>query len=111
MPFGRRRKGTAKQNTGKVFVDLSDYEISGDASRVSVKLTEVHSAADAKKVNDLIGTGAVIIIDLSKFDGGLPEKELFFESIRRTSRSEGYSVNGNGAVYIAAPSDTAVKRI
>lgn len=106
-----RGRGHHKGEPEKAFVDLGEVEVPNDRTEVRIKIAEPESVRDAKKICDQIGTGSIVIVDVSRFDGTFEERGAFLEALHSYSRSNNYVMNYNGTIYILSPSDVSVKRI
>ena len=108
--FGKKTtKTTAKIKP--VFVDLDQYEVPNDKTITRIKVAEPGTSDDAERICRYIGTGDLLVIDMSGFDGSRDDRETLVEILHSRARSENYSMVSSGSVYIIAPSDVSLKKI
>ena len=107
-----RKKGIRSDGkVSRVFVDLDDYEISNDSTVTRIKVAEPGTSEDAEKICKYIGTGDIVVVDISGFDGGPADREMFTELLHSKARSENYSMASSGSLFIITPSDVSLKKI
>ena len=95
----------------KVFVDLENCEVPNDRTVVRIKVSEPGTSEDAEKICKFIGTGDIVIVDISGDDGGPADREMLTEILHSKARSENYGMSSSGSLFIIAPSDVSVKKI
>ncbi len=95
----------------QVFIDLDQYEVPNDRTVTRIKVAEPGTSEDAERICRYIGTGDLLVIDMSGFDGGRDDKEVLIEILHAKARSEKYNMVSSGSVYIIAPSDVSLKKI
>ena len=108
--FGKKTVKTAGKGS-QVFIDLDQYEIPNDKTITRIKVAEPGTSDDAERICRYIGTGDLLVIDMSGFDGGRDDREVLVEILHSKARSENYSMVSSGSVYIIAPSDVSLKKI
>ena len=108
--FGKKTAKTSGKGS-QVFIDLDQYEIPNDKTITRIKVAEPGTSDDAERICRYIGTGDLLVIDMSGFDGGRDDREVLVEILHSKARSENYSMVSSGSVYIIAPSDVSLKKI
>ena len=107
-----RNKGSkAAGRTERVFVDLDDYEVANDRTVIRIKVAEPGTSDDADRICRYIGTGDLLVIDMSGFDGSPEDRQILTEILHTKARSENYTMVFSGSVYIITPTDVSLKKI
>ena len=94
-----------------MFVDLDNYEVPNDRTVIRMKVAEPGTSDDASKICRYIGTGDLVVIDMSGFDGSSDDRQILTEILHTKARSENYSMVFSGSVYIITPPDVSLKKI
>ena len=94
-----------------VFVDLEDCEVPNDKTVVRIKVAEPGTSDDAERICRFIGTGDIVVIDMSGFSGGHDDRQTLTEILHTKARSENYTMVFSGSVYLITPSDVSLKKI
>ena len=74
-------------------------------------MAEPGTSDDADRICKYIGTGDLLVIDMSGFDGGRDDRDVLVEILHSRARAENYNMVSSGSVYIIAPSDVSLKKI
>ena len=111
-PTGLRKKGPKDANgTERVFIDLENCEVPNDRTVVRIKVAEPGTSDEAERICRYIGTGDLVIIDMSGFDGSYEDKETLIDVLHSKARAENYTMVSSGSVYIIAPADVSLRKI
>ena len=94
-----------------MFVDLDIYEVPNDRTVVRIKVAEPGTSDEAERICRYIGTGDLVIIDMSGFDGSPEDRQILTEILHTKARSENYSMASSGSLFIITPSDVSLKKI
>ena len=108
--FGKKTTKTAAK-IKPVFVDLDQYEVPNDKTITRIKVAEPGTSDDAERICRYIGTGDLLVIDMSGFDGSPSDKQMLTEILHSKARAENYNMAFSGSVYIITPSDVSLKKI
>lgn len=92
-------------------MDLDAFEIPNDRSVTRIKVAEPGTSDDAERICRYIGTGDLLVIDMSGFDGSPSDKQMLTEILHSKARAENYNMAFSGSVYIITPSDVSLKKI
>ena len=107
----KKKEQRTADGVPRVFVDLENCEVPNDRTVVRIKVAEPGTSDDAERICRYIGTGDLLVIDMSGFDGSRDDRETLVEILHSRARSENYSMVSSGSVYIIAPSDVSLKKI
>ena len=111
-PTGTKKSDDApKTKAQKVFVDLDAFEVPNDRTIIRMKVAEPGTSDDAEKICRYIGTGDLLVVDMSGFDGNHNDRQMLTEILHSKARSENYNMAFSGSVYIITPSDVSLKKI
>ena len=94
-----------------MFVDLDAFEVPNDRTIIRMKVAEPGTSDDAEKICRYIGTGDLLVVDMSGFDGNHNDRQRLTERLQSKARSENYNMAFSGSVYIITPSDVSLKKI
>ena len=94
-----------------MFIDLENYEVPNDRTIIRMKVAEPGTSDDAEKICRYIGTGDLLVVDMSGFDGNHNDRQMLTEILHSKARSENYNMAFSGSVYIITPSDVSLKKI
>ena len=94
-----------------MFIDLDNYEVPNDRTVVRIKVAEPGTSEEAERICRYIGTGDLVIIDMSGFDGSYEDRETLVDVLHSKARAENYTMVSSGSVYIIAPSDVSLRKI
>lgn len=94
-----------------MFIDLENCEVPNDRTVVRIKVAEPGTSDDAERICRFIGTGDILVIDMSGFSGSHDDRQNLTETLHSKARSENYTMVFSGSVYIITPSDTSLKKI
>ena len=92
-------------------MDLEKYEISNDKTVTRVKVAEPFTSGDAERICNFIGTGDLLIVDMSGFGGNNEDRQIFTEILHTKARTEDYMMVSSGSILVIAPSDVTFKKI
>ncbi len=106
-----KKESAPKAKPKKVFVDLDAFEVPNDRTVTRIKVAEPGTSDDAERICRYIGTGDLLVIDMSGFDGSPSDKQMLTEILHSKARSENYNMAFSGSVYIITPSDVSLKKI
>ncbi len=107
----RKKEQRDASGVPKVFVDLENCEVPNDRTVVRIKVAEPGTSDDAERICRFIGTGDLVVIDMSGFSGSHDDRQILTEILHSKARSENYSMVFSGSVYIITPSDVSLKKI
>ena len=107
----KKSGGTTKTKAQKVFVDLDAFEVPNDRSVIRLKVAEPSTSEDAERICRYIGTGDLLVSDMSGFDGNHNDRQILTEILHSKARSENYNMAFSGSVYIITPADVSLKKI
>ena len=111
-PTGLRKKGPKDANgTERVFIDLENCEVPNDRTVTRVKVAEPYTSADAERICKFIGSGDLLVVDMSEFGGTADDRQVLTEILHTKARTENYMMVTSGSVLIIAPSDVSFKKI
>ena len=94
-----------------VFVDLENCEVPNDRTVVRIKVAEPGTSDDAERICKFIGTGDLVVVDMSGFSGSHDDRQVLTDILHSKARSENYTMVFSGSVYIITPSDVSLKKI
>ena len=92
-------------------MDLDGFEIANDRSVTRIKVAEPGTSDDAERICKFIGTGDLVVIDMSGFSGSHEDRQILSEILHSKARAENYTMVFSGSVYIITPSDVSLKKI
>ena len=78
---------------------------------IRIKVAEPGTSDDADRICRYIGTGDLLVIDMSGFDGSPSDKQMLTEILHSKARAENYNMAFSGSVYIITPTDVSLKKI
>ena len=94
-----------------VFVDLENCEVPNDRTVVRIKVAEPGTSDDAERICNFIGTGDLVVVDMSGFSGSHDDRQVLTDILHSKARAENYTMVFSGSVYIITPSDVSLKKI
>ena len=110
--MGLRKKGPKdSEGVQMAFVYLEKYEVSNDRSVTRVKVAEPFTSGDAERICKFIGTGDLLIVDMSGFGGNNEDRQTLTEILHTKARTEDYMMVSSGSILVIAPSDVTFKKI
>ena len=92
-------------------MDLENYEVSNDRTVTRVKIAEPYTSADAERICKFIGTGDLLVVDMSGYGGSLEDRQILTEVLHTKARTENYMMVSSGSILMIAPSDVSFKKI
>ncbi len=107
----RKKEQRDASGVPKVFVDLENCEVPNDRTVVRIKVAEPGTSDDAERICRFIGTGDLVVIDMSGFSGSHDDRQILTEILHSKARSEHYSMAFSGSEYIITPSDVSLQKI
>ena len=109
MMMHKRSKGSDTEGLDRIFIDLTEVELSKSKRTSSVRVLRMNSVEDAKFINKGIAPKTPVIVDGSNCTES--KKELV-DAVRSSAREHGaefYEVND--CTWIITLTDTAVQAI
>ena len=94
-----------------MFIDLENCEIPNDKTITRVKVAEPVTSDDTEKICRCIGTGDLLVVDMSKFGGSAEDRQVLTEIMHTKARTENYTMVSSGSLYIIAPADVSLRKI
>ena len=107
----RKKEQKSVGRAPNVFVDLEYCEVPNDRTVIRMKVAEPGTSDDAERICRFIGTGDLLVIDMSGFSGSHEDRQVLSEILHSKARSENYNMVFSGSVYIITPSDVSLKKI
>ena len=107
----RKKEQRTVDGVPRVFVDLENCEVPNDRTVVRIKVAEPGTSDDAERICRYIGTGDLVVVDMSGFSGTHDDRQVLTEILHSKARSENYTMVFSGSVYITTPSDVSLKKI
>ena len=107
----RKKEQRTVDGVPRVFVDLENCEVPNDRTVVRIKVAEPGTSDDAERICRYIGTGDLVVVDMSGFSGTHDDRQVLTEILHSKARSENYAMVFSGSVYIITPSDVSLKKI
>ena len=107
----KRKEHKVIDGVPTVFVDLENYEVPNDRTVVRIKVAEPGTSDDAERICKFIGTGDLVVIDMSGFSGSHDDRQVLTDILHSKARADNYTMVFSGSVYIITPSDVSLKKI
>ena len=106
-----KRKDRVIDGVPSVFIDLENCEVPNDRTVVRIKVAEPGTSDDAERICNFIGTGDLVVVDMSGFSGSHDDRQVLTDILHSKARAENYTMVFSGSVYIITPSDVSLKKI
>ena len=107
----KKKESAPKDKAEKVFVDLEAFEVPNDRTVIRIKVAEPGTSEAAERICKYIGTGDLLVVDMSGFDGTVYDRQKLTEILHSKARSENYNMAFSGSLFIITPPDVSLKKI